>query len=294
MKKAIFLLAVPFFINTVKAQKKMQFPKFSAEAHRGGMGLMPENTIMAMKNAMTFDAVTTLELDTHISKDGKVVVTHDDYLSPSFMLTPDGAEIPVADAKKYCIYQMDYATIKQFDNGTKVNQRFPEQKKVKNYLPLLGELIDSVENEIKTKKLKRFFYNIETKSNPGQDGVTNPEPEVFVKLVMDVIEAKKIQPYVVIQSFDPRTIRIINDKYPNIRTSFLVANKKSYEENIKELGYKPFILSPLYTMVTEDMLKKAHADGIKVIPWTVDQKTDIDKLKAMGVDGIISNYPNHL
>lgn len=277
-------------------QKNMSisFPKFSAEAHRGGRGLMPENTIIAMQDAMTFAAVTTLEMDTHITKDGKVVVTHDDYLSPGFMLTPDGQEIPKADAKKYPIYQMNYVLLKTFDIGTKINTGFPQQKKIKTYIPLLGDLIDVVQNEIKLKGKKQLFYNIETKCDEEGDNVVNPTPEVFVKLLMDVIKDKNIMPFVVIQSFDKRTIQIINKKYPDVKTSYLISNKKSYDENIADLGYKPFIYSPDWKLVNENLIKKAHADGVKVIPWTVNTKNDIDFLKSLNVDGIISDYPNLL
>lgn len=271
---------------------QVKFPAFSAEAHRGGRGLMPENTIIAMQNAISYDAVTTLEMDTHITKDGKVVVTHDDYLSPGFMLTPAGKEIPKADAKKYPIFQMNYTDLKMFDIGTKLNTGFPKQKKIKTYIPLLADLIDSVQNEIKLKNKKQLFYNIETKCDEQGDNIVNPTPEIFVKLLIDVIEQKNITQFVVIQSFDKRTIQIINKKYPNIKTSFLVSNIKTYQENIADLGYKPFILSPISTMVDVDMVKKAHADGVKIIPWTVNTIEEINRLKMLQVDGIITDYPN--
>jgi glycerophosphoryl diester phosphodiesterase len=274
------------------AAQTVGFPAFSAEAHRGGRGLMPENTIVAMKDAMNYDAVTTLEMDTHITKDGKVVVTHDDYLSPGFMLMPDGQEIPKTDSKKYAIFQMDYEQLKTFEIGTKVNAGFPKQKKIKTYLPLLEDLIDSVQHEIKTKNKRQLFYNIETKCEPTGDGIVNPTPQVFVKLLMDVIMRKKIAPSVVIQSFDKRTIQLIHEKYPTIKTSFLVANKKSYEENVIDLGYKPFIISPEYKMVDAAFITKAHADGVKVIPWTVNDQGEIARLKSLKVDGIITDYPN--
>jgi len=271
-----------------------QFPAFSAEAHRGGRGLWPENTIIAMQNVMKIDGITTLEMDTHITKDGKVVVTHDDYLSPGFMLTASGEDIPATDAKKYPIYQMDYKDLKAFDLGTKPLAGFPRQQKIKTYIPLLEELIDAVQKDIKANKRKQVFYNIETKCDIAGDGITNPEPAVFVKKLMDVIEKKKIMPYVVIQSFDKRTIQILHEKYPNVKTSFLVANKKTYQENITDLGYKPFILSPVWQMVNDEMIKKAHADGVKVIPWTVNKVEDMNALRALGVDGIISDYPDLL
>lgn len=280
--------------KSIYRQKNMQvkFPDFSAEAHRGGRGLMPENTIIAMLDAMNYGNITTLEMDTHITKDNQVVVTHDDYLSPGFMLTPEGKEIPARDAKKYPVYQMDYNLLKTFDIGTKVNAGFTQQQKIKTYIPLLADLIDSVQKEIKLKNKKQLFYNIETKCGPAGDGVVNPAPEVFVKLLMDVIEQKKITQYVVIQSFDKRTIQLINQKYPKVKTSYLISNKKSYEENIAELGYKPFIYSPEWKLVNEELINKAHADGVKIIPWTPNTKADIDRLKALKVDGIISDYPN--
>lgn len=253
---------------------------------------MPENTIVAMLDAMSYPQITTLEMDTHVTKDNQVVVTHDDYLSPGFMLTPDGKEIPVSDAKKYAVYQMDYKYLKTFDLGSKVHAGFKEQKKMKTYIPLLADLIDSVQQEIKVKGKKQLFYNIETKCAPAGDNVVNPTPDVFVKLLMDVIEKKKIVPYVVIQSFDKRTIQMINKQYPKVKTSFLVANKKSYQENIADLGYKPFILSPEWKTVTPELVKSAHADGVKVIPWTANTAKDIAYLKSLNVDGIITDYPN--
>ncbi|RZM10193.1 MAG: glycerophosphodiester phosphodiesterase, partial [Pedobacter sp.] len=190
----LFGLAALSGCKATHQQKNMQvnFPAFSAEAHRGGRGLMPENTIAAMLDAMNYGAITTLEMDTHITKDNQVVVTHDDYLSPGFMLTPEGAEISTTEAKKYPVYQMNYDLLKTFDIGTKVNTGFTQQKKFKTYIPLLADLIDSVQLKIKTKNSKQLFYNIETKCGPSGDGVVNPTPEVFVKLLMDVIERKKI------------------------------------------------------------------------------------------------------
>jgi glycerophosphoryl diester phosphodiesterase len=268
-----------------------KFPVFSTEGHRGGRGLMPENTIIAMKNAVDI-GITTLEMDTHITKDGEVVVTHDDYLSPGFMLTPEGKEIPAADSKKYAVYQMDYSLLKTFDIGTKPLAGFPKQKKIKTHIPRLADLIDSV--QVYTRGKKQMFYNIESKCSPKGDGVTNPDPETFVKLLMDVIEKKGISPFVVIQSFDKRTLQILHQKYPNVRTSFLVSNQKTVEENLSDLGFDPFILSTEYKMVNEELVRKCHARNVKVIPWTPNTKEDIDRLKSLKADGIISDYPDLL
>lgn len=273
--------------------KVASFPEFSTEAHRGGRGLMPENTIPAMKSAIDL-GVTTLEIDTHISKDGQVFLSHDNYINPSFTLDSNGKEIPESDNKKYPFYQMDYGLIKKYDVGSKINTKFPEQKKIKASMPLLSDLIDSVQTHIKLNGKKQVFYNIETKSSADGDNILHPNPEKFVDLLVGVLESKKIIPYVVIQSFDVRTLQVINKKYPHIKTSFLLENKKSLEENMQSLGFKPFIISPNYKMVNPDYLKKCKEQGMKVIVWTVNTKAEINKFKEMGVDGIISDYPNLL
>lgn len=269
------------------------FPSFSTEAHRGGRGLMPENTIPAMKNAIDL-GVTTLEMDTHISLDGKVILSHDDYINPLFTLDQYGKEIPKSDNKKYPVFSMTYEEIRKYDAGSKGNTGFPQQNKVKTYMPLLSEVIDTVQNYIKTNGKKQVFYNIETKSKVAGDGKLHPAPEKFVDLLVEVLKEKKIIPYSVIQSFDVRTLQVINRKYPHIKTSLLVDNDKSLEENIAILGFKPFIISPIARMVTQEFVTKAHEKNLKVISWTVNTAEEISRLKALGVDGIISDYPNLL
>lgn len=300
MKRTTIGIAVVacFGITNCMAQKKMKnkeqpYPVYDREAHRGGRGLMPENTIPAMLNTIDL-GMETLEMDTHITADGKVIVSHDEYINPLFSLTPDGKDIPKEDGRKYILYKMNYADIARFDVGLKFYSKFPQQKKIKASIPLLADLIDSVQEHIKTTGKRQVFYNIETKSSEKGDGKVNPDPETFVKLLMGVIEHKKIIPWVVIQSFDKRTLQIINKKYPDVRTSWLVDNKKTTTENLNELGFKPFIYSPNSKMVTADVVKECHAQGIKVLPWTPDTKEELDALKALGVDGVITDYPNLL
>lgn len=279
-------------VKTDNNTKDSSFPAFSTEAHRGGRGLMPENTIVAMKKAMDL-GVTTLEMDTHITSDDQVVLSHDEYINPLFTLTPDGKEITKEASKQLILYKMRYDELKRYDVGSKYYSKFPEQLKVKAHMPLLAELIDSVQHYAKVKGMKQPFYNIETKMGKDGDNVLNPAPEQFVKLLMEVIRAKKISPYVVIQSFDVRTIQFLHQQYPDIRTSYLV-DKGDLESNLKKLGYTPFIYSPAYKMVDAALVKKCHELNMKVIPWTPNTKTEIEQLRNLGVDGIISDYPNLL
>ena len=266
---------------------------FDKEGHRGCRGLMPENTIPAMKEALLL-GVNTLEMDVHFSKDKQALISHDPFFSSKISLKPDGSEISADEEKNYTLYQMNYDEIRRFDVGSKFYPAFPQQKKFKTYKPLLSELIDSVEAFVAERHLPLPQYNIETKTTPEGDNTLHPEPEEFVKRMMDIILSKHIEKRVIIQSFDPRTLEIIHRDYPNIRTAWLVANTKSSEENLSTLSFTPSIYSPYYLMVNADVIKLCHSKHILVIPWTVDTPEDISRLKSMGVDGIISDYPNLL
>lgn len=270
----------------------VDFPKFSYEAHRGGRGLYPENSIGGMKMSIDFPIVTTLEMDCHITKDKKVVVYHDDFLNPKFVTYSDGLELKGKD-NKGLIYNYTYEQLQQFDLGLKGNVDFPQQRKISTKIALLSDLIDEAEKYAASKG-KKMFYNIETKSNEKKDNVAHPEPKEFSDLMLKIILDKGIDKRTVIQSFDKRTIQYINKQYPTVRTSYLIdaKNTKTIKELVEELGFKPFIISPNYKIVTEQFVKDAHAMGIKVLPWTVNTKEEIEKLKALNVDGIISDYPN--
>lgn len=274
------------------ADQLPQYPAFSSEAHRGGRGLMPENTIPAMLFTLKNYKVTTLEMDTHITKDGEVVVTHDDYLSPAFTLLPNGDEIPKADAKKYVVYQLSYDNLKSFIVGAKPYDAFPKQQRVSSYIPRLGELIDSVQHYIKSNGKKQCFYDIEIKSTAKGDGVLHPKPKQFAELVLSVVKRKGVLNFTVIQSFDKRALQFIHEKYPEVRLNYLVNNNKSYEEHIAELGFKPFIIGSSYKDFNPEIIGKAHADGVKVLTATVNTKDEIERLKALRIDGIMTDYPD--
>jgi glycerophosphoryl diester phosphodiesterase len=278
--------------QTLTDKKQLpQLPSFDTEGHRGARGLLPENTIPAMLKALEL-GVTTLEMDTHITKDGQVILSHDPYINREHELLSGGQEIPYRDRKRYILYQLNYEEIKAFDAGSKQHPKFPEQLPLKAYKPLLSEVIDSVQAYLQKHKLPQVFYNIETKSKPATDGQYHPGPEQFVKLLMDVLEEKNVGNWVILQSFDVRTLQVLHNNYPHIRTSLLVENLKGLEYNLDLLGFTPAIYSPNYKLVTPRLLKNCHSRAIKVIPWTVNNLEEMKQLRKMGVDGLISDYPN--
>ncbi|WP_246151049.1 glycerophosphodiester phosphodiesterase family protein [Adhaeribacter aerolatus] len=270
------------------------FPDFYKEGHRGARGLMPENTIPGMYKAVDAGA-NILEVDVYITKDQQVVITHDPYVNPNYMLLPTGEEIPKEEAKKYVLHQMNYADIRQFDVGSKPYPAFPQQQKLKTYMPLLGELIDSVDNYTAAKKLKPVIYNIEIKANPQYDGVYQPEPATLVRKVMEVVNSRKLpNSRFYIQSFDIRQIQEVHRSYPEVIIGFLTDKKEmTFEQNLEQIGFQPHIYSPHYKLVTAELVQKCHARGIKCVPWTVNDLAEMKTLQALGVDGIITDYPNY-
>jgi glycerophosphoryl diester phosphodiesterase len=297
----IFFLSVFFsasvfncFAQSSDTRDMKHFPQFYKEGHRGTRGLMPENTIPSMKQAID-DGANIIEVDIQISKDNLVTVAHDAYINRIYSLMPDGSEIPEADSKKYILYQMNYADIRKFDVGSKDHKDFPDQKKMQTYIPLFGELIDSVEQYTKAKRLPGVIYNIEIKSNPEKDGVYQPEPAKLIKLVMDIVNSKQIAGRFYIQSFDVRQIQEVHTKYPHVVIGFLTGNKDlSLDDNLKQIGFKPDIYSPQYKLASAGLIKKCHERGMKFVPWTVNTTEEMKHLIQLGVDGIITDYPNLL
>ena len=307
MKNISYLLVSIFFAicvsgcknetpnQTANPDEEKFFHGFFNEGHRGTRGLMPENTIPSMIKAIELGS-NVIELDVHISKDKKVVVAHDPYINRTYSLMPNGEEIAEEDAKKHILYNMEYSEIRKFDVGSKFHPGYPEQRKMKTYIPLLGELIDSVEQYTSTQKHPPVIYNIEVKADVEQDGVYQPAPAEYIDLVLEVVKSKNLgYNRYYLQSFDIRQIQQVKEKDPNVVLGFLTGNKdKSLEENIENIGFVPQIYSPNFNLATPELVKKSHQRKMKFIPWTVNEKEDMLRLIEMEVDGIITDYPDRL
>jgi glycerophosphoryl diester phosphodiesterase len=266
---------------------------FDKQGHRGCRGLMPENTIPAMLKALDL-GVTTLEMDVVVTKDKKVILSHEQWFGKEITTKPDGTYMGEREERKFNIYWMTYEQTKDFDVGLKQHPRFPQQQKMKVTKPLLADVIDSVNKDMMTRRRPFPFYNIETKSNPQFDDVFQPKPSEFIELLMAVIKEKGIEEQVIIQSFDFRTLQYLHENYPHIKTAMLIEgfDKRTLEEQIKALGFTPTIYSPAYQLVDVKLIGKCHKQNMKIIPWTVNDKEKILELKRMGVDGIITDYPD--
>ena len=286
----IFLLTIGMEVTFA------QTPLFNWQGHRGCRGLMPENTIPAFLKALDY-GVNTLELDVVISKDKKVVVSHDPYFHPDFSIKPDGT--PVPKSPKIVLYDLTYDEIKRYDVGSNGNASFLEQQKQKTYKPLLSEMIEAVEAYRVKNKLPFFLYNIEIKSEEKEYDKSQPQPAEFSDLVYQEIMAQLPPERVVLQSFDFNVLKhwkkqIDAGKYKKVALSALVANAKGIEKNIEDLGFTPEIYSPYYLLLSTERVQQLHKMGMQVVPWTINTTEEMRKVKAMGVDGIITDYPNRI
>jgi len=261
------------------------------QGHRGCRGLLPENTIEGFVKALEI-GVNTLELDVIISKDKKVVVSHEAYLSFEICLDTAGNDIGMLDQKSFNLYQMDYEEIAGFDCGSKVHPRFEEQEKMPVVKPLLSEAIKVSEAYLEENGLGPVNYNIEIKSSEDGDGEYHPEPGEFVDLVVEVVKTQGILDRTNLQSFDIRALQEARNRYPEIPLALLIEINPNHEGNIEELGFVPEIYSCYYPLVNGYLLDYAAENNMKVIPWTVNDKEDMKELIEKGVDGIITDYPD--
>ncbi len=292
MKKILPLLFALTACNNLNNLNKTETFTFDLQGHRGCRGLMPENTIPAMLKAIDL-GVNTLEMDVCITKDSQVIVSHEPFFNHEITTKPDGIFVTEAEEKSLNLYRMDYAEIIRYDVGLKPHPRFTQQQKVAAVKPRLVDLIDAVDAYCTSKKKKAVRFNIEIKSLPIGDNSYHPLPAPFVELLMKVLKEKNIENRVVLQSFDMRPLQYLHQQYPTITTALLVeeGDTKAYALQLQELGFIPSIYSPHYDLVTPLLVKQCKDMNVRLIPWTVNDGLKFLKLKGMGVNGIITDYP---
>ena len=284
------------------------------QGHRGARGLRPENTLPAFAHALSL-GVTTLELDCAITGDGTVVVSHDSTLNPEITRGPDGRWITGEGSP---IRQFSYEELQRFDVGridprSDYAKRFPDQQPVDGTrMPSLAAVF-ALARKAGNDTVR---FNIETKISP-----LHPErtvtPEAFARAFIAVIRAENMERRVTIQSFDWRTLEIVQREAPEIPTVYLTA-QQGFMDNIQSgrlsspwtagLHVSQFqnsiprmvkaaggaIWSPYYGEVTRENVKEAQALGLKVVVWTVNENADMRRMIELGVDGIISDRPDLL
>lgn len=284
------------------------------QGHRGARGLLPENTLPAFAKALTI-GVTTLELDAAVTRDGVVVVSHDATLNPDLTRGPDGQWLARSDI---AIYTLTWDELQQHDvgrirPGSVHAQRFAQQQAIDGTrIPRLADVF-ALARRAGNEQIR---FNIETKISPEHPQRTLP-PQEFARALIEIIRREKLESRVSIQSFDWRTLQVVQQEAPQIATVYLSA-QQSWQDNIRAsdtaspwtaglhvslyAGSVPRMVkaaggsvwSPYYGEVTPNAVREAQQAGLKVVVWTVNAPRDIVRMLDFGVDGIISDYPDRL
>jgi len=271
----------------------MEATKIDVQGHRGCRGLKPENSLPAFEHALEL-GVTTLELDVVITADSQVVVSHEPFLSHEICSDTSGKRITEAQDKSFNIYKMTYEQLQQFDCGLQPHPRFPNQEKLAVTKPLLRTVIEQANAKAKELNRPLPYFNIETKCTPAGDTIFHPTPGIFTDLLVSVMMETGITERATLQSFDVRTLHYAHQHYPDIQLVLLVENKLGTKANLAELGFTPAVYSCDYNLLTEKDVVELQQQSMQVIPWTVNDTTDMSRLLDWGVDGIITDYPDRL
>jgi glycerophosphoryl diester phosphodiesterase len=279
------------------------------QGHRGARGLAPENTLAGFKIARDL-GVTTLETDLAVTKDGQLVISHDPVLNPDLTRGPDGQWLEQSGP---VIQTLTRDELKRYDigrlkPGTRYAQQWPEQKPVDGErFPTPADLFALGGNKVR--------YNIEIKIDPGKPGLT-PDPAPFAALVVAEVRKAGMTRQLVIQSFDWRAVLEMKRQAPEIDTACLSIESPNFDTvrrasgapspwmggiNLAEHGGSMpravkaagcSIWSLFWRNATAELVAEAHALGLKVIPWTVNDPVEMARLVDLKIDGIITDYPD--
>ena len=254
------------------------------QGHRGARGLLPENSIPAFKRALEI-GVTTLEMDCGVTRDGVVVVHHDRRLNPDVARGADGKWVaaPAPLIKDLGFEELQRYDVGRLRPGSEYAKRFPHQKAVDGTrIPALGDVL---------RLNPKVRFNIETKISPDAPTETLP-PEAFARKLIEEIRKANAQGRATIQSFDWRTLKVVEREAAEIETVYLTQGKDSDPHKVAAAGGK--IWSPDFRDLTAEKMSTAKRLRLRVIPWTVNEPADIERVIGMGVAGIISDYPDRV
>lgn len=289
-------------------------PGFDMQSHRGGRGLWPENTLVAFENAIRL-GTTTIEMDAAVTADGVVVISHDTSLNPALARDASGRWLqpPRTPIRRLTLAQVKAHDVGRLDPEHPYARQWPQQRPQDGQrVPTLAEVFE-LSRRLGANSL---HFDIETKLNPDHpDDTLAPRP--FVEALLKVVREHGMEGRVMIQSFDWRTLELLHQLAPGLRTMYLTIESNGFH-TLKDgrwtaghelgrhggsvprmvrhsAGTAPGVIwAPFFRNLTPDALAEARRLGLKVIPWTVNQNEDMRRLIQMGVDGLITDYPDRL
>lgn len=283
---------LPFrFLTALALAQVLAAHAFDLQGHRGARGVAPENTLPGFAAALAI-GVDTLEMDVGVTRDGVVVVHHDRRLNPDIARGPDGRWI---DAPGPLLHELDFRELQRYDvgrlrPGSEYAARLPEQ------VPADGARVPRLADVFALARKagnETVRFNIETKISPAAPAETLP-PEPFARALIAVIRAAHMEARCTVQSFDWRTLQVVEREAPEIATVYLTGRRHggSQPKAVRAAGGR--IWSPNYEELDSAAMIEARASDLKVVPWVVDDPGYVERFLDLGVDGLITDYPERV
>ena len=277
MKKQFLTLACSIIAFSLQSQVEYY-------GHRGARGLFPENSILSFKKALEYP-ITGIEWDVVVNKDNELVISHEPYFKTSIC---QSNLIDDDELKTYNIYQMSQQEIEGIDCGIKKTKSFPEQQKISTSKPTFKQ----VQQEIKFGNRTILF---EIKSEEKEYGISQPSPQKFAALILEEIKASGLRENIILMSFDATILNEIYAKDPSFRLIYLTYKPLvSINKFLSVCTFKPYALGMFYRTISRKKIHALHKKEIKSFAWTVNNKKQAAGLIKIGVDGIITDYPDRI
>jgi glycerophosphoryl diester phosphodiesterase len=284
------------------------------QGHRGARGLAPENTLAGFETALAV-GVDTLELDVVLSSDDVPMVTHDRRLNPDLVRDRSGAWIGgpgpvVRERPSAALRDYDVGRIRP---GSRLEATFPAQRPVDGQrIPTLDEVFERVAALGATQ----VRFNVETKLSPLAPQ-ESADPERFATVIVQTLRRHGVMARTTVQSFDWRTLQAVQRLEPGLRTAYLSSQRSGFDTiraadplgspwtaglrwadhgsvaaMVKAAGGA--IWSPAAADLDASTVARARGMGLRVVPWTVNEPSQMGTLIDWGVDGLITDRPDLL
>lgn len=284
--------------------------------HRGARGLRPENTLPAFERALDLK-VDVLELDLHLSRDDKLVVWHDPFVRETKCRIPEDAPDALAtttERERDSAARLRSLTAEELAGYDCSKHPDPEAypRQTDDPTALAGDdygivtltrLLDFVDTyadsdrktDAQRTNARRVGFNIELKRHPRHpefidDGFDGSGPATMERRLVELVRQRQLVDRVTVQSFDPRSIGAVHTLAPDFRLAALESSRHLSFAKLGNGGVE--VWSPDAELVDETTLRQARAAGLAVLPWTVNERDEMEQLAELGVDGLITDRPD--
>jgi glycerophosphoryl diester phosphodiesterase len=261
--------------------------------HRGCAALMPENTIPAFIKATELGC-HWLELDVVVNADNELVVSHEPWMDHRTCLAPGGRSILGADERAFNIYQMSAAQVRECELVGLRQMKARGTHTGPLHKPLLREVVSAVRAHAGSigKPMPRF--NVEIKSEERFYGTYQPWPEAYAECVLQELRGTQLLSNCLVQCFDPRVLEVLHARCPSLAIGLLVEGSAVSVHDLDKLSFTPRFFGPPHGPVDESLMHAVRARGVGLCVWTVNEVHHMQRMIALGVEGIVTDHPDRL